>query len=114
MTIQFVQLFDPNVVNNAAVETLYTVPASPTNTILRNARVRFANTTAGAVTIEAWAVPSGGSATASTSCLPTLSIAAYDYVDIDIPVIGAGGTIRAQAGAATSITATCLDGFLQS
>jgi hypothetical protein len=113
MTIQFIQLFDPNVVNSTT-ETLYTVPSTPTSTILRNARVRFANTTAGAVSITAWAVPSGGSAADATCCLPVVSIAAYGYIDVDVPVIAAGGTIRAQAGAATSITATSLDGFLQS
>jgi hypothetical protein len=35
-------------------------------------------------------------------------------MDLDIPVIAAGGTFRAQAGTATSITAVCIDGFVQS
>lgn len=114
MTIVFSQLFAPNQVDNAAAETLYTVPATPTNSILRNGRVRFSNPTAGAVTIKAWAVPSAGSATDTNCILPTVSIAANGFLDVDIPVIAAGGTIQAQAGAATSISATCLDGFVQS
>ena len=113
-TITFSQLFAPNQVDNAAVETLYTVPATPSNTILRNGRVRFANTTSGAVTIKGWAVPSAGSPTDSNVFLPTKSIPANDYIDVDVPVIAAGGMIQAQAGAATSITATAIDGFLQS
>ncbi len=113
MPISFAPLFDPNVVNDAAPETLYTVP-SPASSILRNARVRFANTTAGAVTIKVWSVPSGGSAVDGTVCLPEKSIAANDYLDVDIPTLGVGGTIRAQAGAANSITASCLGGFVQS
>lgn len=110
MTITFSQLFAPNQVNNASAETLYTVPATPTTSILRNCRVRFANTTGAAVTITAWA----GTAVDGNCFLPVTSIAAYDYLDTDVPVIDAGGTLRAQAGAATSITATCLDGFIQS
>lgn len=113
-TITFSQLFAPNQVDNATQETLYTVPSTPTVTILRNARVRFANTTSGPVTIKVWAVPLGGSVGDDNVCLPTKSVPANDYIDLDVPVIAAGGTIRAQAGAATSITATALDGFLQS
>jgi hypothetical protein len=114
MTIAYSQLFAPNQVNNAAVETLYNVPSSPTTSILRNARVRFSNTTGGAVTIKAWAVPSAGTAGDDNVFLPTTSINANSYLDIDVPVIAAGGMIQAQAGAATSITATALDGFVQS
>lgn len=114
MAIAYSQLFAPNVVDNAAAETLFTVPATPTNSILRNGRVRFANTTALAATIKCWAVPSGGSAADSNVCLPTLSLLANSYVDLDIPVIAAGGTIQAQAGTASSITATAIDGFIQS
>ena len=114
MAITFLQLFAPNQVNNAAPETLYTVPAAPTPIILRNGRIRFTNTTAGAVTIEAWAVPAAGAAGDGNAFLPQISLAAESYLDVDVPVIGAGGFIQAQAGAANSITATALDGFLQS
>lgn len=114
MTITFSQLFGPNVVDNAAPETLYTVPALPTTSILRNGRVRFSNTTAGAVTVKAWAVPAAGAAADGNVFLPTVSIPANGYLDVDIPVVAAGGFVQAQAGAATSITATCLDGFIQS
>ena len=114
MTISFLQLFAPNQVDNAAAETLYTVPSTPASTILRNGRVRFTNTTAGFVTIQAWAVPAAGVAANSNCFLPQTSIGVNGYIDVDVPVIAAGGMIQAQAGAATSVTATCLDGFLQS
>lgn len=114
MAITFLQLFAPNVVGSAAAEVLYTVPPVPSSTILRNGRVRFCNTTAGAVTIKAWAVPPSGSASDSNMCLPDTSISANEYLDIDVPTMSAGYTLRAQAGAASSITATNLDGFLQS
>lgn len=113
MAITFLQLFAPTQVASTA-DTIYTVPSTPATTILRNARVRFSNTTASAVTIKAWAVPNGGSAVDSTVSLPVTSIAANAYLDVDIPVLSAGGTFRAQAGAASSVTVANLDGFLQS
>lgn len=114
MAITFLQLFAPNPINNASPEVLYTVPPVPSSTILRNGRVRFSNTTAGSVTIKAWAVPPSGSASDSNICLPVTSISANMYLDIDVPTMSAGYTLRAQAGAASSITATNLDCFLQS
>ncbi len=114
MAITFSQLFAPNQVNDASAETLYTVPTTTTGTIVRNMRVRFSNTTALAATIQAWAVPQSGSASDSNCCLPETSMAANSYMDIDVPVIAAGGTFRAQAGTSNSITAVCIDGFVQS
>jgi len=114
MAITFLQLFAPNIVDNAAPETLFTIPASPGTNLLRNGRVRFSNYTAGAVTIEAWSVPSGDTEGDDNICLPVTSLPANSYLDLDIPVLAAGGFFSAQAGAATSITATQLDGFIQS
>lgn len=104
------QLFAAEDVDNAAPDVLFTVPSTPTNMLLINGRVRFSNHTAGAVTITAWAVPSGGAAGNDNVALPTTSVGANSYLDLDIPQIGAGGTFEAQAGAATSITAQPLDG----
>ena len=114
MALNYSKLFEPNLVDNAAAETLYTVPATPSTTLLRNARVRFSNVTAGAVTIKAWSVPLAGSASDTNVCLPTLSVGANAYVDLDIPLMKAGDFIQAQAGAASSITSAIIDGFLQS
>ena len=93
---------------------MYAVPADPATTIARGVRVRFANTTAGAITVRVWAVPAAGAVADVNTALPTTSIAANGYLDVQIPVLAAGDTLRALASAATSITATCLDGFLQS
>lgn len=114
MALSFLQLFAPKQVNNAAVDTLFTVPATPTPNILRNGRVRFANTTAAPVTIKAWAVPAAGAAVDANVCLPVQSVGANAFIDVDVPVIAAGGFMQAQAGAAASITASMLDGFIQS
>lgn len=114
MALSFPKLFQPKQVNNAAVDTIYTVPATPNSNTLRNARLRFANTTAGAVTIKAWAVPSAGASADSNVMLPTKSINANDFIDVDVPTMVAGDIIQAQSGAAASITVHAIDGFLQS
>jgi hypothetical protein len=114
MALSFYQLFAAKLVNNAAADTLFTVPASPAASILRNGRVRFANVTAGAVTIKAWGVPSAGAAADANVILPTTSIAANSFLDLDVPILNAGAFMQAQAGSASSITATHVDGFIQS
>lgn len=106
------QLFTPEDVDNAAADVLITVALTPSSNLLINGKVRFSNHTGGAVTITAWAVPSGGSAGNTNICLPTTSINANSYLDLNVPQIAAGGTLEAQAGAASSITAQPLDGAI--
>jgi len=113
MTIAFSKLFEPNMVDNAAVETIYTVPATPTTSLLRNGVIRFSNITAVSVTITAYAVPLSGSASTTNMSLPTVSVPAYSFIDWAVPTLKAGDFVQAQAGAATSINAQFIDGFLQ-
>lgn len=112
MALTYKKLFEPNQVDNAALETLLTVPASPTTSLLRNGRIRFVNTTAGAVTITCHAVPVSGTASDVNALLKTVSISANSYLDVDLPVLKAGDFVQAQAGAATSISAHMIDGVL--
>jgi hypothetical protein len=114
MALTFGRLFAPTVVAAGTAGTLYTVPVDPDTTIARGVRVRFSNTTAGAITVRVWAVPAAGSPTDGNTALPTTSIAASGYLDVQIPVLASGDMLQALASAATAITATCLDGFLQS
>lgn len=113
MALNFLKLFQPKQVA-AAADTIFTMPTTPTNIILRNGRVRFVNTTAGFVTIKAWAVPNGNSEGDSNVCLPATSIGANGFVEMDVPTLAAGDILKAQAGAATSVTVQFIDGFLQS
>lgn len=114
MALTFKQLFAPKLVNNAAADTLFTIDAAPTTNLFRNGRVRFSNVTAGPVTIKSWAVPPAGAAADANVYLPTVSIPANSYIDVDIPMVGPGYFVQAQAGAASSIAASSLDGFVQS
>jgi hypothetical protein len=109
MTISYSALFAPTVLTTSAA-TLFTAPSTPTTTLLRGGRMRFTNTTGGAVTVTAHAIPSGGSAAPGNMFLNAKSVAANDYLDIDIPILGPGGFVQALAGANTSITAFALAG----
>jgi len=109
MALSITRLFAP-VALGAAAATLFTNPASPISSVLRNGRVRFTNTTAGPVTVTAYAVPLAGTAAASNCFMNAESIAANSHLDIDVPMLAAGDFVQALASAAASITATALDG----
>lgn len=111
MAISIIQLFAPTVLTTAAA-TLFTCPVSPTTNILRNGRMRFLNTTAGAITVTAYAVPAAGTAGVGNAFLSAQSIAGGAFFDSDIPVLKAGDFLQALASANTSITVTELDGVL--
>lgn len=111
MSISYSAFFAPTVLGTSAA-VLATVPASPSATLLRGGRVRLVNTTAGAVTATLYAVPSAGSPAAGNAFLSAKSIAANDFLDVDVPIMPAGSTLQGLAGAATSITAHMLAGSL--
>jgi hypothetical protein len=111
MALTFTQLFAPTVLA-AAAAAIYTCPASPTTTVLKNGRVRFTNTSATAVTVTAYAVPNAGAAGPGNCFLNAESIAANAHMDVDIPTLAAGDAFQAFASAATSITASEIGGVL--
>lgn len=72
--------------------------------LLKNGRVRFTNTTAGAITVNAHVVAAAGSASDSNAFLKLKSIAASDYLDVDLPSMISGDFLQALASANTSCT----------
>lgn len=108
MAISYQKLFEPTVLTTSAA-TLFTVNASPSTNLLRGGRVRFTNTTAAALTVTAYSVPSGGTAADGNAFIKARSIAANDYLDIDLPNMKAGDFLQALASA-TGITAHYING----
>lgn len=111
LTIQ--QLFSP-VQLAAAVGVLFSMPTSPTTSILKNGRVRLTNTSAGAVPVTLYADASATGSSAANCCLSAVSIAGNSYLDVDIPTLKAGDTLRGFAGTANVITMHELGGVLYS
>ncbi len=103
------KLFGPIVLTTGAV-TLYTMPATPANAALSGGRVRFTNTDSGSHSVTAYAVLAGGAAGAANCFLNAEPVAANAHLDVDLPVLGAGGFIQAKADAGTAITAHQLAG----
>jgi hypothetical protein len=88
--------------NSAA--TYYTCPSNQ-RVVIRHAV--FTNTTAGAITVTAYVVPSGGSAGDPTTVLKAFSIAgntAYTSPELSGVVLNTGDTLQALASASTSIS----------
>lgn len=111
MALTFTQLFAPTVLTTSAA-TLCTCPATPSTSVIKNGRVRFTNTTAGAVAVTAYAVPLAGTATAGNCFLNAESVGPNSHLDVDVPTLKAGDFLQAFAGAATSITMTEMGGVI--
>lgn len=113
MALTISQLFTPVQLPNA-VAVLFTMPTTPTNSVLKNGRVRLTNTTGGAVAVTLYADVAATASSAANEFFPAKSVPANDYIDVDIPTLKAGDTLRGFAGAATSITMHELGGILYS
>jgi hypothetical protein len=111
MTIQVIQMFAPTELTTSAA-TLYTNATGPAQQVLARGRIRFANTSGSAVTVTAYAVPSGGTAGVGNDFFPTQTIPANNFVDTDVPVLPIGSFIQALASTASVVTASALDGAL--
>lgn len=113
MALTISQLFPP-VQLPAVAGVLFTLPAVPATNVLKNGRVRLTNTTAGAVTVTMYADAAANASGASNCFLNAVSIAANAYLDVDIPTMKAGDTLRGLAGAAASITMSEIGGIIYS
>lgn len=113
MAITYQRFFAPQQIP-AADTTIYTVPAAPAQTVMKSLRVRLANTTAAAAAVTLYAVPAGGAPGAANVCFPGVSVAANDYLDVDVPDMAAGDALHALGSTAGAITISQLDGFLKS
>ena len=111
MTISYSQFMAPTVLG-AAAATLFSIPVLPATNLLRGGRIRLTNTTGAAVTATLYGVPMAGVAGAGNAFLSGKSIAANDYLDVDVPMLVSGGSVSALAGVAASITAHMVSGSL--
>lgn len=102
----------PPVVLGTSSAVIYTMPTSPTTTIMRNGRIRCTNTSGATREVTLYADVAATASAAGNSFATSVPIPAKSYLDIDVPVLKAGDTVRGLADAATSVTVHWLDGFL--
>lgn len=112
MAVQVVKMFDPIMLVSSGLTTLYTVPIAPSSMVLGRARVRFTNVTAYQQVVSAYDVPHGQAAGTGNLNLSMVPVAANGYLDVDMPVLGPGGSIVALAGADNSVVVHSMDGVL--
>jgi hypothetical protein len=109
MAIAYNKLFQPTVLT-ASLVTIYTVPLTPTSNLLRGARIRLTNTSAAAMTARLHAVPVAGSAANGNAFFFDQTVPANAYVDVDVPVMGAGDFIQSLASATPGINIQSISG----
>lgn len=109
MPVQVIQMFPPTVLTTSPA-TIYTMPAAPPQIVLNRGRLRFTNTDTVAHTVTAYDIVSGS--TVTPNFCPVQNIPPNSNLDIDVPVMAAGGTIQAFASVGTVVTVHCLDGVL--
>src|ERR1700722_17020004 len=113
MAVQPTNLFAPTLLTGSAA-TFYTVPSTPAGGVLYQGRGRFTNTDSASHAVTMYAIPSGGTASATTECLPAYSIAPTGYLDLDMPMLTAGGFYQAFADTPSKVSVTPLSGVLLS
>ena len=113
MALSIIQLFQP-VQLGVASAVIYSAPTSPTTSIVKNGRVRLTNTSGVAVPVTLYVAPSATGSLPANSCMTAKSIGANDFLDVDIPTMMAGDTLRGLAGTAAVITVHELGGVLHS
>lgn len=113
MALTITQLFQPQQLAGSA-GVLFTMPTSPSSSVLKNGRVRLTNTSASAVAATLYVAPAATPSGAGNCCLSAYPIPANGYLDIDIPTMFAGDTLRGEAATASVITVHELGGVLYS
>lgn len=103
MSIDYTLLFAPVQLTGSLV-TIFTLGTLGDGRSLENLIVRFTNTTAGAITVDAHNIPSGGTASDVNKVISSLSIAANSYTDVRIPKMIGGYFLQAKASAGTSVS----------
>jgi hypothetical protein len=103
MALTITQLFTPFQLPSSS-GVLYTVPATPATTVLKNGRIRLTNTSASAVAATLYADAAAAPSAAGNMFLSAVSIAANASIDLDLPTMRAGDTLRGFAATGSVIT----------
>lgn len=111
MALEYVKLFSPTLLT-AAAAIIYTMPASPATTVIKNLRVRLTNTDSTARAVTLYAVPNAGSPTVTNMFLSAVSLAAGASLDIDVPTLDISDTLQGFASTTSVVNIQELGGTL--
>jgi hypothetical protein len=113
MALEYFKLFVPTLLTGSAA-TIYTMPATPVTTVMKNLRVRLTNTDTSARAVTLYAVPAAGSASATNMFLPAVSIPAGGYLDVDVPTLKFSDFLQGFASTTSVVNIQELGGTLYS
>lgn len=115
MALTITQLFTP-IQLPAAAAVLFSMPAAAAqpSAVLKNGRVRLTNTSNAAVPVTLYAAAAATASAAANCCMNAQSIPTNSYIDVDIPTMMAGDTLRGYAGTANVVTMHEMGGMLYS
>lgn len=108
MAITITQLFQPQQLASPAPAVIYSLTAG----VLKNGRVRLTNTTASAVSVSLYCAPSAATSAPGNCFLSSVSIAVNGYIDVDLPTMQGGDTLRGVATAGSAVTVHELGGVI--
>jgi len=86
--------------------TIYTVP-SLTGTVLRGLRLKLTNVTAATRLVTIYASTSGTEST-TNAVLYNVPVAPYDWIEVDVPRVGAGGVVEGFCDTASSVNVSAI------
>lgn len=95
MSNTYVKLFAPTLLT-ASATTIYTMP-SVAGTVIKNFIVRVTNTDSSARTVTLYAVPDGGSASATNVFFSAVSLAPGESQEVNVPTLDASDTLQGLA-----------------
>lgn len=93
-------------------QTLYSVPSSPSSSILQEMQIKLTNITNQAQAVSVWAVPSGQGISDSFAIALDTVIAPNSFLLIPTQRLAAGGTIQAIASIADAVNIAPVGGKL--
>lgn len=108
MALDYSRLFAPQQLGTSA-STLFTLTAGT----LRNLSIKLVNTTAGAITVTGYVVPTSDTAADDTTFISAESIPSNSYIEVNVPKMISGDSLQMLASGATSITVYELDGVVR-
>ena len=109
MAMQYVKLFEP-VLLGATAGTVLSVPAMVATTVLRGGIVRLTNTSASPVAVTLYSVPAAGTNGAINQFFPAKSVAANDFIDVQMPQLKAGDFLQGFASTAAVVNIQPISG----
>lgn len=110
MTVSIVKLF-PTAVLSTTAETLFTMPANPASSVLKNGRLCVTNNDTAARTVSLY---TAAAATAASCFVAARSLQAGETAYIDVPTLGVGDLIVGKASAGAVVTVHEAGGVLYS